>query len=79
MQVLPRPQDMDGRPKSRLSVLIVSEMLPVGVSKSLIVNFLQTGVPSHARNLDFKGGINPKNMQQAETYAVSAIFLSKGR
>ncbi|ERJ88928.1 hypothetical protein RUMCAL_03050, partial [Ruminococcus callidus ATCC 27760] len=46
---------------------------------SLIVNFLQTGVPSHARNLDFKGGINPKNMQQAETYAVSAIFLSKGR
>ena len=51
----------------------------LGVSKSLIVNFLQTGVPSHARNLDFKGGINPKNMQQAETYAVSAIFLSKGR
>ena len=30
MQALPRPQDMDGRPKSRLSVLIVSEMLPVG-------------------------------------------------
>jgi len=30
LQVLPRPQDMDGRPKSRLSVLIVSEMLPVG-------------------------------------------------
>ena len=29
-KVLPRPQDMDGRPKSRLSVLIVSEMLPVG-------------------------------------------------
>ena len=26
LQVLPRPQDMDGRPKSRLSVLIVSKV-----------------------------------------------------
>ena len=59
--------------------MIVSEMLPVGGIKIANCEFLQTGVPSHARNLDFKGGINPKNMQQAETYAVSAIFLSKGR
>ena len=51
----------------------------LGVSKSLIVNFLQTGVPSHTQKPRFKRGINPKICKQAETYAVSAVFLSKGR
>lgn len=51
----------------------------MGVSKSLNVNFLQTGVPTHKKNQGSNGGLTPEICKQAETYAVSAIFLSKGR
>jgi hypothetical protein len=51
----------------------------LGVSKSLIVNFLQTGVPSHAQKPRFKRGINPENMQASRNLRSFGCFSLKGR
>lgn len=49
----------------------------LGVSKSLIVNFLQTGVPSHVQKVQFKHPINPSNILQAEIRVIPAFFIGR--
>ena len=46
----------------------------MGVSKSLIVNFLQTGVPSHAQKRVFKHPIDPSQRYKYEKTPITSDF-----